>query len=160
MSSSAHSAQWWLEIHTKPHTTQTQLLKVSAFLQEKGCLSEHRPWGRKRKKKKTRSGFGKHKKKKTSVYYCDRNSYFLIVSPMTLLWVHVCTCVFVCERERDWWSVLGEATGIMDVMTQQPDSSEPHNTHRDGWRHSACWPDSVFALSLHYSPIFSFNPAF
>lgn len=36
----------------------------------------------------------------------------------------------------------------MDVMTQHPDSSEPHNTHYDGWRHGTCCPISIFALSL------------
>lgn len=41
--------------------------------------------------------------------------------------------------------VLREATGIMDVMTQHQDSSEPHNSHHDGWRQSGCWPNSLSA---------------
>lgn len=43
--------------------------------------------------------------------------------------------VGVRAREHDGWDALREATGIMDVMTQRPDSSEPRNAHRDGWRH-------------------------
>lgn len=42
---------------------------------------------------------------------------------------------------------LWEATDIMDVMTQHQDSSEPHNSHRDGWRHGARCPNSVFVPS-------------
>lgn len=74
--------------------------------------------------------------------------------------------VSVRARERDGWDALREATGIMDVMTQRPDSSEPRNAHRDGWRHvrtlgQLSLPSTPHAPRLFLSsPISSYNLLF
>lgn len=52
--------------------------------------------------------------------------------------------------------VLWEATGIMDVMTQHQDSSEPHNSHHDGWRQSGRWPNSLSVPNPPTPPPFLF----
>lgn len=51
-------------------------------------------------------------------------------------------------RWCDRWRVWREATGIMDVMTQQPDSSEPHNSHGDGWKLTTYAAPTVSLLCL------------
>lgn len=103
-SSSAHSAQWWLEIHTKPHTTQTQLLKVSVFVQEKGCLSEHRPWGRKKERKRQEVTLANTQKKTLSI--AIRTHIFNYVADDAALrpCVHVRLCTWV-------WAWLIECVG-------------------------------------------------
>lgn len=50
----------------------------------------------------------------------------------------------------------------MDVMTQHLDSSEPHNTHCDGWRHTSSCPYCILAQSVSLLLFFfpSFLPSF
>lgn len=116
LSSSAHSAQWWLEKHTSV-SQKSGMVRQSAhrgiWLQFHNSLSRQ-----------------------------PRFRPFLGIR-----FVHGPVSAWERARRGDGSSALWEATDIMDVMTQHQDSSEPHNSHRDGWRHGARCPNSVFVPS-------------
>lgn len=94
-----------------------------------------------------------------SSLYSDHRGYFflLLCICQNIQFVHA--QVRAWERARrgeggcDRLCVLWEATGIMDVMTQHQDSSEPHNSHHDGWRQSGRWPNSLSSLSSTPPPL-------